>query len=34
VKDQTGWGFDALAEVERWFEEWRSVLPEKSEAHA
>ena len=34
VRDQADWGLDALAEVERWFEEWRPVLPETTEAHA
>ncbi len=34
VRDQADWGLDALAEVERWFEEWRPVLPEKNEVHA
>jgi hypothetical protein len=34
VKDHAAWGFDALAEVEWWFEKWRPVLPEKNEAHA
>jgi len=29
VQERAEWGFDALAEVEQWFEDWRCVLPEE-----
>jgi len=29
VQERAEWGYEALAEVERWFEDWRPVLPEE-----
>jgi len=31
ARDGAGWGFDALAEVEQWFEEMQPVLREERE---
>jgi len=34
VQDRTEWGYDALAEIEEWFQQFGPVLPEEAEVAA
>jgi hypothetical protein len=29
VQDRFNWGFDELASLDQWFEDWKPVLPEE-----